>query len=107
MRLSNTFENRIIIDLSNEDGDCVGACMAFLDSLALGPTMDNNVSNLKEKLQLLEEKYPPSRMPKKKQCFYSTEIVPFLRKIAPDGCYYGRHPMDENLFGYWRRSLLL
>ena len=107
MRLSDTFENRIIIDQRNEDADIVGECMAFLHSLALGPPMDKNLSNLKQKLQLLEENYPPSKKPKKKQRFYTTEIVPFLRKIAPEGCYYGRHPSDESLFGYWPRSLLL
>jgi len=107
MRLSNTFENRIIIDQSNEDADFVGECMAFLHSLPLGPPMDKNLSNLKQKLQLLEENYPPSKKPKKKQRFYTTEIVPLLRKIAPGGCYYGRHPSDKSLIGYWPRSLLL
>lgn len=107
MRLSDTFENRIIVDQSSVDADLVGECMTFLHSLALGPPMNKKLSNLKRKLQLLENDYPPAKKQKKKQRLYATEIVPFLRKIAPKGYYYGRHPSDKSLFGYWPRSLLL
>jgi hypothetical protein len=65
------------------------------------------MSRLQEKLRTILEKHPPSSVALKKVSFYHADIKPFLQKIAPKNCYYGRLPNDEKLFGYWRKSLLL
>jgi hypothetical protein len=106
MKLSDTFANRIIIDRKNTHLDCIDACMAFLDSLALDPATDNMVLGLKLLLEQIEKNNPPSRIYPQRLRFYTDEMVPFLSRLAPKGCYYGRHSVDKNLYGYWRRSAM-
>jgi len=107
MKLSDTFKHRIIIDRRKDAADCIDACMLFLDTLVLDPANDKRKIHLKKKLQELKKNTPPSRITGKKKVFFYAKIVPLLRDIAPENCYFGRHPNDENLFGYWKKSLLL
>jgi hypothetical protein len=107
MKLSDTFIHRIVVDQSKDATDCVDACMHFLETLVLDPADEERKSDLKRLLKNLENYTPPTRTAGKKKTFFYTEIVPLLRDIAPDGCYFGRHPNDENIYGFWERSLLL
>ena len=104
MKMSDTFANRIIIDRKNKHLDCIDACMAFLDSLALDPATDNSVLGLKLLLEQIEKNNPPSKIYRQRLRFYTHEMIPFLSSLAPEDCYYGRHPVDKNLYGYWRGS---
>ena len=107
MKLSDTFKHRIVIDQSKDAKDCVAACMLFLETLVLDPANDKRKSDLKRMLHNLENKNPPSRIHRKKRAFFYTGIVPLMRDIAPKDCYFGRHPYDENMYGFWEKSLLL
>jgi len=107
MKLSDTFKHRIVIDRNKDTTDYVDACMLFLETLVLDPADEKRKSDLKRLMQILENKYPPSRIHSKKRAFFDMEIIPLMRDIAPEDCYFGLHPNDENLYGFWEKSLLL
>ena len=106
MKLSDTFKHRIVVDKNKADTDCVDACMLFLNTLELDPGSEKKISDLIEVLRKLENSLP-SEIDRKRMTFFYSEVVPFMRIIAPKNCYFGRHPEDASLLGFWEKSLLL
>jgi hypothetical protein len=106
MKLSDTFTSRIVIDKSKTDADCVDACMLFLKTLELDPESEKTITELTEVSRILESS-SPSEIDRKRMTFFYSKVVPFMRSIAPGNCYFGRHPEDGNLLGFWEKSLLL
>ena len=37
----------------------------------------------------------------RKQAVLDDEILSYLSKIAPEGCYFGPYPEDNNNLGFW------
>ena len=106
MKLSDTFKHRIVVDKNKADTDCVDACMLFLKTLELDPGSEKKISDLIKVLGKLENS-SPSEIHRKKVTYFYSEIVPFMRTIAPENCYFGRHPEDASLLGFWKKSLFL
>jgi hypothetical protein len=106
MKLSDTFKSRIVIDKNKTDTDCVDDCMLFLKTLELDPGSDRKITELIEVLRKLESS-PSSEIHSDKRTFFYSEVLPFMRRIAPVNCYFGRHPEDGSLLGFWEKSLLI
>jgi hypothetical protein len=107
MKLSDTFRHRIVISNPGDILESIDACLAFLESLSLDPNAQQKLANIQYRLQQIEQKGGPSEEEEEKKNIFFGDIIPFLQQIAPVDCYFGSHPQDNRLIGFWENSLRL
>jgi hypothetical protein len=107
MKLSEAFKHRIVIHDPCNIFDSIEACTTFIESLSLDPVAGQRYSKIQNILQRIDniETLPKEYREKKNVLF--DEIIPFLQKIAPEDCYFGSHPYDAKIIGFWEKSLLI
>jgi hypothetical protein len=106
MKLSESFKHRIVIHHPRNILDSIEACITFLESLSLDPAAGKRYSQIQNRLQRIDKKQLLPKEYREKKNIMFDEIIPFLQKIAPEDCYFGSHPHDAKLIGYWDKSLL-
>jgi hypothetical protein len=55
-------------------------------------------------LKRIENKKPFSRKSMRTKRIIYGNIIKIMKDIAPKGCYFGTHPQDSTLIGYWDKS---
>jgi hypothetical protein len=106
MKLNESFKHRIVTDNPQNIRESIEKCMTFLESLALDPSADNKFGHIQNKLQKIDNTNPLPTIYRDKKNVLFDEIIPLLQNIAPEDCYFGSHPRDKKLVGFWEKSLL-
>jgi hypothetical protein len=106
MKLSETFKHRIVFHNPGNISDSIEACITFIESLSLDPAAGERYSQIQNILQRIDNIETLPKIYREKKNVLFDEIIPFLQKISPEDCYFGSHPHDAKLIGFWEKSLL-
>jgi len=86
MKLSDDYKGFTVSEATLNTVDLVESILDFLDSIGYPETMD-----LRE--QALEEE--------DLTYFLNEDLWDLMNEIAPEGTYFGSHPGDGSLIGFW------
>jgi hypothetical protein len=104
MVLDTSYKNESVSTGTLFVEDLADNCLRFLMSLDLDPTTS-------ERLQAVEQRFAAavylnngsSQMNKKRVLCKS--MFKILEDISPEGCFFGPHPGEPGMLGFWDESL--
>ena len=85
--------------------DLIDDCMNFLSAVALDRETLKKTSKLEQKLRQAEKLENIDKIYKRKKEILFQDIFYLLETISPEGCYFGTHPADLSLIGFWEKDL--
>lgn len=95
---------KLISRLDRDIGVLIDNCLGFLYSIELRPGMREEIGRIEAALY---ERVYLGRTPDGvafKEDLFRTRILPLMKRMAPAGYYFGIHPENDGLLGYWRQS---
>jgi len=105
MKLSKSYRLRIISQNTLGVNELIEDCLGFLHSLLLDQETASELAKVERQLQDIENAEDTAT---KNQCgkeILYWDIFSILDDIAPNGCYFGSHPEDRVLIGFWEKAL--
>ncbi len=85
--------------------DLIEDCLDFLHSVALDQEMSERLLEIEQKIRQTEELENLDKIYKLKKEILFQEIFGILEDISPEGSYFGTHPTDLALIGFWKKNL--
>jgi hypothetical protein len=85
--------------------DLIDDCMNFLSAVALDQETLKKTSKLEQKLRQAEKLENIDKIYKRKKEILFQDIFYLLENISPEGCYFGTHPANLSLIGFWEKDL--
>ena len=85
--------------------DLIDDCLSFLHSVVLDQETSEKLSQVEEKMRQTEKPENINKIYKRKKEIFFQEIFDILESISPEGSYFGTHPTDLALIGFWDKSL--
>lgn len=95
---------KLISRLDREIGVLIDNCLGFLYSVDLGQDMRRDLAKIEG---VLYDMVYLGRTPagcEFKETLFRTRILPIMKRLAPEGYYFGIDPENTCLLGYWRQS---
>jgi len=105
MKLGKTYRLRAISQNKNDIGDLIDDCLNFLRSLTLGQETVEKLAEAERKLREIENINNSDMKYKLEKSVLFHDIFEILDSIAPEGCYFGSHPGDSMVIGFWDKAL--
>jgi hypothetical protein len=105
MKLGKTYKLRAISQNTNDIGDLINDCMNFLRSLTLSQETVEKLAKTERKLREIENISNNDTKYKIEKTVLFHDIFEILDSIAPEGCYFGSHPVDSMVIGFWDKAL--
>ena len=105
MKLGKTYKLRAISQNTNDIGDLINDCMNFLRSLTLSQETVEKLGKTERKLREIENISNNDTKYKIEKTVLFQDIFEILDSIAPEGCYFGNHPVDSMVIGFWDKAL--
>lgn len=85
--------------------DLIDDCLNFLRSVALDQETLEKVLRVEQKLRQTEQLENNDKIYKRKKEILFQEVFDILEVISPEGCYFGTHPANLGLIGFWDKKL--
>ena len=85
--------------------DLIDDCMNFLRGVGLDPKTSEKLSKVEQKLRQTEKLENTDKIYKRKKEILFQDIFDIFENISPEGCYFGTHPANLSLIGFWDKSL--
>jgi hypothetical protein len=79
--------------------------MNFLATVTLDKETSEKFLKVKQKLRQTEELENLDKSYKRKKEILFQDIFDILENISPEGCYFGTHPINLSLIGFWDENL--
>ena len=105
MKLGDSYRLRIISQNTPNISDLIDDCLDFLRTLRLDRQTEQRLGRAERKLKDIENTEDISMMDKCRKQILFRDIFEILEDIAPHGCYFGSHPIDHALIGFWDKAL--
>ncbi|MGD8449892.1 MAG: hypothetical protein PVF36_11745 [Desulfobacterales bacterium] len=86
-------------------GELIEDCLNFLHMLTLDQDAAKKLAKTEHKLREIERIEDKDKMYKCKKEILFQDIFNMMEDISPEGCYFGTHPRDFGLIGFWDKSL--
>ena len=85
--------------------DLLEDCLAFLRSVALDQETSEKLFEVEQKISQTEELENTDKTYKLQKEILFQEIFDILEDISPEGSYFGTHPTNLALIGFWEKNL--
>ena len=85
--------------------ELIDDCMNFLRAVALDKDISEKLSKVEQKLRQTEGLENTDKMYKRKKEILFQDIFDIFENISPEGCYFGTHPTNLSLIGFWDKNL--
>jgi hypothetical protein len=85
--------------------DLIDDCMNFLRAVALDQDTSEKLLGVEDKLRQAEKLENIDKIYKRKKEILFQDIFDILENISPEGCYFGTHPANLSLIGFWDKNL--
>jgi hypothetical protein len=105
MKLGKAYKLRAISQNTNDISDLIDDCLSFLRSLSLCQETSEKLAAAERKLREIANTNNSDTKYKLKKTVLFNDIFEILESIAPEGCYFGSHPADPALMGFWDKSM--
>lgn len=106
MKLGNEYRLYIISQSTTINvNDLIDDCMNFLRTVALDQGISEKFLKLEQKLRQAEKLENIDKIYKRKKEILFEDIFHILENISPEGCYFGTHPSNLSLIGFWDKNL--
>jgi len=106
MKLGSEYRLRTISQNTTLNvGELIDDCLNFLHKLALGQDAAKKLVKIEQKLREIEKIKDNDKIYKCQKEILFQDIFDMLEDIAPEGCYFGTHPVDFGLIGFWDNTL--
>jgi hypothetical protein len=106
MKLGNEYKLYTVSQNTTVDVDeLIDDCMNFLRAVGLDQETSENLSQVEKKLRQTEKLENTDKIYKHKKEILFQDIFDILENISPEGCYFGTHPTNLSLIGFWDKSL--
>ena len=105
MKLGETYKLRAISQNTNDIGGLIEDCLNFLRSLTLGQEIEEKLAEAEGKLREIENMNNSDTQYKLEKAVLFHDIFEILERITPEGCYFGSHPGDSTVLGFWEKAL--
>ena len=88
-----------------EVNDLIDDCMNFLHTVALDQETSEKLLTVEQKLRQTKKLEHIDKIHKRKKEILFHNIFDILENISPKGCYFGTHPANLSLVGFWDKDL--
>ncbi len=105
MKLGKAYKLRSISQNTNDIGDLIDDCLNFLRSLSLCQETSEKLAAVEKKLYEIENLNNNDAKHKLEITVLFNDIFEIMESIAPEGCYFGSHPGDPTVMGFWDKAL--
>ena len=105
MKLGDSYRLRIISQNTPNISDLIDDCLDFLRTLRLDRQTEQRLAGAERKLNEIENMGNIDMIYKCRKKILFRDIFEILEDIAPHGCYFGSHPADHALIGFWDKAL--
>ena len=105
MKLGDSYRLRIISQNTPNISDLIDDCLDFLRTLRLDRQTEQRLAEAERKLNEIKNAEDIDMMDKCRKQILFRHIFEILEDIAPHGCYFGSHPVDHALIGFWDKAL--
>jgi hypothetical protein len=95
---------KLISRLDREIGILIDNCLGFLYSVDLGQDMRRDLGKIEGALYDMVYLGRTPAGCEFKETLFRTRILPIMKRLAPEGYYFGIDPENTGLLGYWRQS---
>jgi hypothetical protein len=85
--------------------EVIDDCMSFLRAVGLDQETSENLSEVEKKLGETDKLENIDKIYKRKKEILFQDIFEILENISPEGCYFGTHPTNLSLIGFWDKNL--
>jgi hypothetical protein len=85
--------------------ELIDDCINFLHTITLDKETSENLLKVKQKLRQADGLENTDKIYKRKKEILFQDIFYLLENISPKGCYFGTHPTDLSLIGFWEKDL--
>lgn len=85
--------------------ELIDDCMDFLRAVGLDQETSEKMSKVEQKLRQAEKLENTDKIYKRKKEILFQDIFDIFENISPEGCYFGTHPANLSLIGFWDKSL--
>lgn len=85
--------------------DLIDDSLNFLHAVTLDQETSEKLSQVEQKLRQTEKLENADKIYKRKKEILFQDIFNILEDISPEGCYFGTHPSNLSLIGFWDKSL--
>lgn len=85
--------------------ELVDDCMNFLHTITLDQETSEKLLKVKQKLHQADRLENIDKIYKRKKEILFQDIFDILENISPEGCYFGTHPTNLSLIGFWDKNL--
>ena len=107
MKLGSEYRLRTISQNTTLNVDeLIDDCLNFLHTLLLGQNIAKKLAKIEHELREVEKIKDNDKIYKYRKDILFYDIFDILEDIAPEGCYFGTHPGDFGLIGYWDQTLI-
>jgi len=106
MKLGNKYRLYTISQHTTLEVDnLIEDCMNFLHTITLDKETSGKFLKVKQKLCQTEELENLDIIYKRKKEILFQDIFDILENISPEGSYFGTHPKNLSLIGFWDENL--
>jgi hypothetical protein len=85
--------------------ELIDDCLNFLHAVTLDQETSEKLSQVEKKLRQTEKLENTDKTYKRKKELLFQDIFHIFESISPKGCYFGTHPSNLSLIGFWDKSL--
>ena len=85
--------------------DLIDDCINFLSGVGLDQKTSQKLSKVEQKLRQTGKLENTDKIYKRKKEILFQDIFDIFENISPEGCYFGTHPANLSLIGFWDKSL--
>lgn len=105
MKLGKAYKLRAVSQNANDIEDLIDDCLNFLRSLTLSQETVEKIAEVESKLREIENISNSDTKYRLEKSILFHDIFEILESIAPEGCYFGSHPGDPMVIGFWEKAL--
>lgn len=85
--------------------ELIDDCMKFLRAVRLDQETSEELSKVEQILRQTDKLENTDKIYKRKKDILFQDIFDIFENISPKGCYFGTHPTNLSLIGFWDKSL--
>lgn len=105
MKLGKSYKLRAVSQNANDIEALIDDCINFLRSLTLSQETVEKIAAAERKLREIENISNSDTKYKLEKSVFFNDIFDILESIAPEECYFGSHPGDPMVLGFWEKAL--
>ena len=105
MKLGRSYRLSSISQNTKDIDGLIDDCLNFLRSLTLSQEIAEKLEKAERKFREVENMNNINTGNKLEKSILLHDISEILESIAPEGCYFGSHPVDSMLIGFWDKAM--